>query len=257
MKTLLASLLFWCTFLLQAQGNSAVDSVYFQGDSILQVTLDSTAFQKDSIIYLKNTQISTERDFNTDLKEKYKGDDFEYKEEEETKKEEPESETDSNSNSAFLGLFSFFMSSIFPFLLGGFVIFVILKSVLGFDARFWKPTNKAKTSSGKLIYEDEDIHELNLEALLQQAITNKDFRLAIRYYYLSTLKSLSNNKIIDYHKDKTNSEYLFEIENTQTRTEFSYLSYVYSYVWYGEFPVDENSFQIAQNKYQSFLKSIV
>ena len=65
--------------------------------------------------------------------------------------------------------------------------------------------------------------------------------------------SLSKKELIDYHKDKTNSEYLYEIENNTMRTQFSYLSYVYSYVWYGEFPVDETNFKVAENKYQSFL----
>ena len=255
MKRVLASLLFCCTFFVQAQVNSAADTVLVNSD-ISAIIQDTLTVEQDTIVYHKTTEISTERGFNTNLKEKYNDDDFIYKEDK-TKKKEIKTDTDSNSSSAFLGFFSFFMSAIFPFLLGGFVIFVILKSVLGFDSRFWKPTNNAKTSSDQLIYEDEDIHELNLEALLQQAIANKDFRLAIRYYYLTTLKGLSNKQIIDYHKDKTNSEYLFEIENTQTRTEFSYLSYVYAYVWYGKFPVDENSFEKAQNKYQSFLNSIV
>ena len=71
------------------------------------------------------------------------------------------------------------------------------------------------------------------------------------------LKELSDKKIIDYHKDKTNSEYLFEIENSAIRSKFSYLSYVYSYVWYGEFPLDAQSFKVAQNKYQSFINTIL
>ncbi|MGK0449122.1 MAG: hypothetical protein ACJA2M_002925, partial [Polaribacter sp.] len=68
---------------------------------------------------------------------------------------------------------------------------------------------------------------------------------------------LSAKKLIDYHKDKTNSEYLFEIEDTAMRSKFSYLSYVYTYVWYGEFSVDEQSFKAAQNKYQSFINRIL
>ena len=148
------------------------------------------------------------------------------------------------------------MTTIFPFLLGGFIIFVIVKVMLGSDIRFWKSSPASTKIKEKLIYEDEDIHEVDLASLLQQAIDNQNYRLAIRYYYLTSLKGLSNKKIIEYHKDKTNSEYLFEIENPAMRTQFSYLSYVYSYVWYGEFPVDETNFKTAQNKYQSFINSM-
>ncbi len=108
-----------------------------------------------------------------------------------------------------------------------------------------------------MIFEDEDIYEVDLEALLKKATDSNNFRLAIRYYYLMTLKGLSAKKLIDYHKDKTNSEYLFEIEDTAMRSKFSYLSYVYTYVWYGEFPVDEKNFIAAQNKYQSFINRIL
>ncbi len=207
--------------------------------------------KSDSIVYNKNTNISEERSFSSDLKDKYTGKNFEYNEDAPVKKKDSKP-----IDTGFLQFFIFFMSKVFPFLLGGFIIFVILKTVVGFDVRFWKPSKSIKKTTEKLIYEDEDIHEVDLESLLKQAVDNQNFRLAVRYYYLTTLKGLSTKKIIDYHKDKTNSEYLFEIENTEMRNHFSYLSYVYTYVWYGEFSLDEQSFETAQNKYQSFIKNI-
>lgn len=231
----MASLLFFFTLFVNSQ----------------EMIVDSLEIKKDTIVYTKTLDISEERTFSKELKEKYSGDDFVYKENKTVKKET------SSSDSGFLNAFVFFMQSIFPFLLGGFIVFLIVSALLGFDVKFWKSSIKSKKIAKKLIYEDEDIHEVDLETLLKQAIESKNFRLAIRYYYLTSLKNLSNKKLIDYHKDKTNSEYLFEIENSEMRTQFSYLSYVYSYVWYGEFPLDETSFQLAQNKYQSFLKSLI
>lgn len=203
----------------------------------------------DSIVYNKNTNILEERSFSENLKEKYADKDFKYIDEniEKDKKDLKES--------TFLKFFIFFMSKVFPILLGIFVIIIILKVILGLDLQFWKSTSKTRKNAKKLVYEDEDIHEVDLDSLLKQSIENKDFRLSIRYYYLAVLKKLSSHKIIAYHKDKTNSEYLFEIENTAIRNQFSYLSYVYSYVWYGEFVIDDAHFKIAQNKYQYFLKS--
>lgn len=68
------------------------------------------------------------------------------------------------------------------------------------------------------------------------------------------LKDLSDKKLIDYHKDKTNSEYLFELKNETQKDQFSYLLYVYNYIWYGEFAINKREFQLAENKYQSFKK---
>jgi hypothetical protein len=218
-----------------------------------QEDIEEVVAQKaDTIVYAKNSAISEERTFSSNLKDKYSGKDFQYKE------NLPEKEDNSAPiNLGFLKGFVFFMSQIFPFVLAGFIIFIILKLVLGFDLRFWKSNNLSKRKKEKLIYEDEDIHEVDLESLLQQAIDQKEFRLAIRYYYLTSLKTLSSKKLIAYHRDKTNSEYLFEIESTELRSNFSYLSYIYTYVWYGEFSINEQHFKAAQSKYQSFLKAII
>jgi len=237
MKKRLASLLFLLTLFVNAQEILPIDEVI--------------VVESDTIVYQKDTNIHEARSLSPNLPEKYNDKDFIYKEKAPVKKKEK-----SNAGSGFLSGFAFFMTTIFPFLLGGFIIFVIVKVMLGSDILFWKNNKSSTKISEKLIYEDEDIHEVDLASLLKQAIENQNFRLAIRYYYLTSLKGLSNKKIIEYHKDKTNSEYLFEIENTAMRTQFSYLSYVYSYVWYGEFPVDETNFKAAQNKYQSFINSM-
>ncbi|WP_341220549.1 hypothetical protein [Polaribacter atrinae] len=219
-----------------------------------QVDNDSLSlFEKDTIHYQKTIDYAQKRTFTENVKEKYNDKEFQYTEKD---IDEPKVKEHSTGDNPFVGAFLFFISTIFPFLLGAIIIFIVLKTFLGTDASFWNFKKSKKKVAKKLIYEDEDIHETDIDGLLQNAIHNKEYRLAIRCYYLSVLKVLSDKKLIDYHKDKTNSEYLFEIENTTTRTEFSYLSYVYSYVWYGDFPIDETNFKLAENKYQSFKKSL-
>ncbi|ARV14175.1 hypothetical protein BTO07_02970 [Polaribacter sp. SA4-12] len=207
----------------------------------------------DTIHHEKSIEYADKRAFEDDLKEKYNDKEFIYTEE---KIEEEKEEKDSAVGLAFAKGFLFFISKVFPFLLGGLIIFIILKTFLGTETNFWNFKKTKKKVAEQLIYEDEDIHETDIDGLLQDAIHNKEYRLAIRYHYLSALKILSNKKLIDYHKDKTNSEYLFEIENSTTRTDFSYLSYVYSYVWYGDFPIDETNYKLAENKYSSFKSSL-
>ncbi|MEO9569905.1 MAG: hypothetical protein ABJH82_07500 [Polaribacter sp.] len=208
--------------------------------------------EENTIHYNENVDVIEQRSFKEDLKKKYTDKDFIY-----TEEEIKEEKASNPVNPAFAQAILFFISKIFPFLLGGIIIFIILKTFLGTENNFWKFKKSSKKKiAEKLIYEDEDIHETDIDGLLLQAINNKEYRLAIRYYYLSVLKTLSNSKLIDYHKDKTNSEYLFEIENEKTRANFSYLSYVYSYVWYGDFPIDETNFKLAEKKYQSFKNSL-
>ena len=225
--------------------------IFFSTIGFGQFMQEDSVFEKDTITYQKSIEYAEKREFKEDLKNKYTDKEFQYTEDEEEEEIEP-----SPTESAFVDGIIFFLSNIFPFLLGGIIIFIILKTFLGTESNFWNFKKSKNKVAEKLIYEDEDIHETDIDGLLQRAIHNKEYRLAIRYYYLSVLKDLSNKKLIDYHKDKTNSEYLFEIEDEVIRSDFSYLSYVYSYVWYGEFPIDEINFKLVENKCQSFKTSL-
>jgi hypothetical protein len=79
--------------------------------------------------------------------------------------------------------------------------------------------------------------------------------LATRFLYLKSLKILTKNNIIEWHFDKTNSDYLNEIRNAETRQLFKKASYVYDYVWYGEFPLDQQQFEYNQQHFVQLQKA--
>ncbi len=89
---------------------------------------------------------------------------------------------------------------------------------------------------------EENISEVNFDKLIEDAANQKNFRLATRYMYLKSLKKLASRQIIEWHYDKTNSDYLNEITNLETRKIFKRISYIYDYVWYGEFAVDQEMY---------------
>lgn len=212
---------------------------------------------KRDTTYLKDLEYTKKRTFEKDLNTKYSGSDFKY-EDDIKKPKDPEIQVppkpiEGNSIKGF----STFMSSVFPFILAIVVVLIILKSFVNIESGFWNIKAAKKEKAVKLVSEDDhDIDASDYEALLQRAIKNGNYRLATRYYYLSLLKKLSHNNYIEYHKDKTNSEYLFELKNKSMRSNFSYLSYIYSYVWYGESAVDEMKFKTIENKYKSFIETI-
>jgi hypothetical protein len=214
-----------------------------------EMAIDTTAVIKDTTVYLKTVEYPSKRAFKDQLNARYADENFVYTEE--------ETEAATKMNPAYLGFiqgFIFFMQNIFPFLLGSILVFIILKLFVGLDIRFWNFKKGAKKVPEKLVYADEDIHEVDLETLLQQAILDSNYRLAVRYYYLSILKDLSTKKLITYHKDKTNSAYTFELEKGKIRDDFSYLTYLYTYVWYGDFPINSEDFNSIHKKYSAFKK---
>ena len=103
---------------------------------------------------------------------------------------------------------------------------------------------------------ENNIHETDFETLINSAEAENNYRLAIRYYYLWLLKQLSFKNIITYDAEKTNSDYQLEINNPQNAEKFAYTSYLYNYIWYGEFNVDEHQFLKAKKAFVQFLNSV-
>ncbi len=122
------------------------------------------------------------------------------------------------------------------------VIYLITKSILNKEGHWIF----GKSADKKVIHHEDiekNLKNIDFKKLLNETIANGDHRLAVRYYYLWTLKEMSNKQIIEWNPEKTNSDYLYEIKSEKLKTEFEYLSYLYNYVWYGEFEMDEVHFE--------------
>jgi hypothetical protein len=98
--------------------------------------------------------------------------------------------------------------------------------------------------------EDVDIHSIDYEQQIRAAISNNDYRLAVRLWFLRTLKSFSDRELVFWKIDKTNSDYYYELSGTEYQKDFGEVSKVYDYIWYGEFPVDEHSYKNAEEKFR-------
>lgn len=136
-----------------------------------------------------------------------------------------------------------------------YVIYLIAKIILNKEGQW-----VFDKSTTRKIYSDEEIEKnliyVDFEKLIQETLNKGDNRLAIRYYYLWLLKRLSEKNIIDWHAEKTNSDYLYEIQSNDLRTDFQYLSYLYNYIWYGEFEMTDATFLHAKNAFERTLKSL-
>ncbi len=140
------------------------------------------------------------------------------------------------------------------FLLVILAIYLIVKVLINenFNSLFQK---KAKTINDINLTE-EHIEGIDINKLLNTAIENKDYRLAIRYQFLLTLQKLSKSDIIEWHFDKTNSDYLSEIEQPEIQKGFKQIAYLYDYIWYGEQTIDNNKYTKSVLDFESINKQI-
>jgi hypothetical protein len=92
--------------------------------------------------------------------------------------------------------------------------------------------------------------------LIKEAINQKNYRLAIRYYYLLSLKHLTESDSIAWQPQKTNEDYISEIETDHIKTDFKNITRIYDYVWYGEFNVDVLKFEALKLPFEDLNKTI-
>ena len=102
----------------------------------------------------------------------------------------------------------------------------------------------------------ENIEHADIHALIKNAENETNYRLAIRYYYLLVLKTLSLKNHIKFEDDKTNSEYLNEISEKPFSKKFAYTSYLYNYIWYGKFAVDIEQYTKAKSHFSTLLNQV-
>tara|TARA_B100001063_G_scaffold245259_1_gene280428 strand:- start:3027 stop:3671 length:645 start_codon:yes stop_codon:yes gene_type:complete len=135
------------------------------------------------------------------------------------------------------------------------VVFFIVKAIINKEGKwvFGKSSDKSIIPVTDI---ESNIYEADFKSLIASAERDNNYRLAVRYYYLLLLKNLSQAGIIEYDVEKTNSDYHYEINSEALKKEFSYTSYLYNYIWYGEFDIDISQFQKAKTAFNQFLDSV-
>lgn len=116
---------------------------------------------------------------------------------------------------------------------------------------------KVIPATGHIITDlDERPMESDLERYLREALENKDFRLAVRIYYLMLLKLLNDKELIIWKKNKTNMDYLIEMRNHPNYNQLSQQTLIYEYVWYGEQSIAEPQYKTVSQTFIQLLQNM-
>jgi hypothetical protein len=127
------------------------------------------------------------------------------------------------------------------------LLYLIIKNI-----RFDVKLRKTKVTREDFEVPVENIEEIDIELLLQQARRDGNYRLAVRLYYLGLLKKLNEMGKIVWKKDKTNRDYLTELFQREYHfDEIKELTLSYEKVWYGEHGLTPDSFQTITSGFES------
>lgn len=133
------------------------------------------------------------------------------------------------------------------------VIYLIVKIILKKEIRWIFKRNREEAQNLNFDI-GENIREIDFKNLISEAVSNKDYRSAIRYYYLFLLKKLDQFDVIAYDAQKTTYDYQMEVEGSKYASGFSKATYYYTYIWYGEFSIDEGEYDKTSSVYDELLK---
>lgn len=115
---------------------------------------------------------------------------------------------------------------------------------------------KLKSDEIKIVESEEDINITNFDELIAKAIDNKQYKLSIRYLFLKSLKLLSDKGFIELRNNKTNYQYINEIKQNKIADAFKITTNRFEWIWYGDFPVDENMVKNSQNDFNKLFALI-
>jgi len=103
---------------------------------------------------------------------------------------------------------------------------------------------------------EENLEEVNFDHLLEQAIKERSYRVAVRLFFLKNLQNLTKQDFINWAIDKTNNDYKYELTDSNLLTGFENTVYLFEHIWYGHFDLTEPEFQSTLNTFRNFQNKI-
>ena len=142
------------------------------------------------------------------------------------------------------------MTSIFWALVVILVIYIVIRAI-GLENIFSRQPKPVELPFTETL---ENIHEISFDEQLEKALIAHNYKAAVRLLYLRSLKQLSDAGLIHWTIEKTNSAYLNELTGSNCKQLFGVLTRQFEYIWYGDFPVDGQSFKNIDALFAEFKK---
>lgn len=133
--------------------------------------------------------------------------------------------------------------------LGGFINVLAYLLIIGLvGAIIYFLISNIETGDQKIMYEDkiieeEDIEDIDAHHLYLKALEDKDYRTAIRMRFIIVLQEFSEQKLINWKPEKTNSDYKKELRVSQEYRFFESASNIYDRIWYGNADITLSDFE--------------
>lgn len=145
------------------------------------------------------------------------------------------------------GAWAYFLLKLLPYI----ILLGILALAVWLFIRFYPHKGLLTNKKPSVFFSDDEkiIEEEDIPNLIHKAKDARNYRLAVRYYYLLLLKNLRDQEWIDYQFEKTNEDYAQEISSKNLSADFSSISHIYDFLWYGDFSLEQQDFNKVESDF--------
>ncbi|MDV7395353.1 DUF4129 domain-containing protein, partial [Arthrospira platensis SPKY1] len=103
---------------------------------------------------------------------------------------------------------------------------------------------------------EDNLLEANIPDHLREAIRSGDYKMAIRLHYLALIQSLAHQRLIRWEREKTNGDYLRELQAHPLFADFREMTLVFERVWYGDRTVSEPDYRAIEARFAKTAKQV-
>ncbi len=168
----------------------------------------------------------------------------------ERKKKEPEKKSQGSGWGAILDA-GWFKAIVWILIIGAFLA-VIITFLASSNVRLFRKNPKELSDEETETEGPEDIFSIDYDKAIEEAVSKQQYRRAVRYQYLRTIRDLANKELIRYRPDRTDSDYVFQLAGTPYYQDFFRLTRHFEYTWYGKFRVEPDVYQKLQQDFANF-----
>ena len=136
------------------------------------------------------------------------------------------------------------------------LVVVLVVILLYFLLRNRKPSDTKIAIDVEDEWNPEIITKTELELKLESAMDREDYRECVRIYFTFILKELIKKGWIRWKKEKTNHHYVMEMGGRDGSLGFMECVRIYDLVWYGEYQIDREIFEMLQPTLLNYYKSL-
>ncbi len=175
------------------------------------------------------------------------------------KKKKKQKEEDKEFDSSFLDALLLLLKPLgyfFLILIAIALLWFIIFLIKNFKGKNKKVDNFPKITFEKLEEAEENLERADFTKLLEEALQDENYLVALRIYYLIVLQKLNENKYIVWEKKKTNRIYAEELKGNNYYQQFLQLTNSFDFFWYGNKEVPIDTFSELESLFQKMITEL-